>query len=123
MGIGRRDLGGGAAAGVTANRPGRTGLLHGSPGREFPRVAGLGHKGLEFALLAPRVAVVAVAVGAAAAARGHSARRVGGRVLHRGNAFACLRLRRACWRHSGVGDAGAKKAAGGALLSSRKEKF
>jgi len=86
LGIGRRDLGGGDAVGVTANRPGQTGLLHGSP-REIPRVAGLGHEGLEFALLALRVAavvvvVVAVAVAVAAARRRDSARGGGGRVLH-----------------------------------------
>jgi hypothetical protein len=73
--MGRRTLGGGAA-GVTANRPGRTGLFYGSC--ELPRIAGLGHKGLEFALLAPRdVVVVVVAVAQ------DSARRRGGRVLHR----------------------------------------
>ena len=85
MGIGRRDLGGDGAVSVTANRPGQTGLLHGSP-REIPRVAGLGHEGLEFALLALRVAavvvVVAVAVAVAAARRRDSARGGGGRVLH-----------------------------------------
>ena len=75
---GRRPHGGNAA-GVTANRPGRTGLLDGAC--KLPRLAGLGHKGVEFALLAPGVVVVAVVV--AAAVRRDSGRRRGGRVLHR----------------------------------------